>query len=101
MRFLDLGKVCVGLSRTWSGLLRDPTCVTRAHVEAFQAWMIDTRSASTALNKHKSLQQFFTWLMLDKEFIDRSPMERVHQPTPQKPVPVMREEDSARLLAAI
>ena len=26
----------------------DPTVVTRAHVEAFQAWMISTRSASTA-----------------------------------------------------
>ena len=31
----------------------DPCAVTRAHVEAFQAWMIETRSASTALNKHK------------------------------------------------
>jgi hypothetical protein len=35
--------------------------VIRAHVEAFQAWMIATRSASTALNKHKGLQQFFRW----------------------------------------
>jgi len=32
----------------------DPTAVTRAHVEAFQAWMIATRSAATALNKHKA-----------------------------------------------
>ena len=31
----------------------DPTLVTRAHVESFQAWMISTRSASTAVNKHK------------------------------------------------
>jgi hypothetical protein len=29
----------------------DPTMVSRAQVEAFQAWMIETRSASTALNK--------------------------------------------------
>ncbi|GAB3804734.1 hypothetical protein GCM10027605_29350 [Micromonospora zhanjiangensis] len=29
----------------------DPCTVTRAHVEAFQGWMIETRSASTALNK--------------------------------------------------
>ncbi|GAA0403961.1 hypothetical protein GCM10009541_53930 [Micromonospora gifhornensis] len=34
-----------------------PTAVTRRHVEEFQAWMVQTRSASTALNKHKSLQQ--------------------------------------------
>ncbi|UWP87597.1 hypothetical protein Dfulv_35480 [Dactylosporangium fulvum] len=33
----------------------DPTEVTKAHVEAFQAWMIETRSAATALNKHKGL----------------------------------------------
>jgi hypothetical protein len=31
---------------------KDPVEVTRAHVEAFQAWMNETRSASTALNKH-------------------------------------------------
>src|SRR6184192_331639 len=37
----------------------DPCAVSRAHVEYFQTWMIDTRSASTALNKHKCLQQFF------------------------------------------
>jgi len=28
----------------------DPTVVTRAHVELFQTWMIDTQSASTAVN---------------------------------------------------
>jgi integrase/recombinase XerC len=33
----------------------DPTAVAKAHVEAFQAWMIETRSASTSLNKHKGL----------------------------------------------
>lgn len=76
----------------------DPTTVTKAHVEAFQAWMIETRSASTALNKHKGLQQFFKWLVDDGE-LDRSPMERVRQPkTPQKLIPVMRDEDTTRLL---
>ena len=79
----------------------DPAEVTRAHVEAFQAWMIETRSPSTAVNKHKGLQQFFKWLLLDEQLIDRSPMDRVRQPkTPVKLVPVMREEDTGRLLAA-
>ncbi|MGB6161829.1 MAG: phage integrase N-terminal SAM-like domain-containing protein, partial [Pseudonocardiaceae bacterium] len=45
----------------------DPVEVSRAHVEAFQAWMIQTRSASTALNKHKGLQQFFKWLRDDEQ----------------------------------
>lgn len=79
----------------------DPCAVTRAHVEAFQAWMVDTRSASTALNKHKGLQQFFKWLRHDEEAIARSPMDRVRQPkTPKKLIPVMREDDTRQLLAA-
>jgi hypothetical protein len=41
----------------------DPTDVTKAHVEHFQAWVIETRSAATALNKHKGLQQFFKYLV--------------------------------------
>jgi integrase/recombinase XerC len=66
-------------------------------VEAFQAWMIETRSASTALNKHKGLQQFFKWLMLDEEEIDRSPMERVKQPkTPKTLIPIIRDDDTKK-----
>src|SRR5215218_4393957 len=33
----------------------DPAQVTKRHVEAFQAWVIEARSASTAPNKHKCL----------------------------------------------
>ena len=77
----------------------DPCEVTKGHVEAFQAWMIDTRSAATALNKHKGLQQFFKWLMVDEEDIDRSPMERVKQPKPTKKlIPVIRDDDTKRVL---
>jgi site-specific recombinase XerD len=76
----------------------DPSAVTRAHVEAFQAWMIETRSASTALNKHKGLQQFFRWLLAEDE-IDRSPMVRVPQPKiPQKLIPIMAVDDTRKLL---
>src|SRR5919198_3439380 len=79
----------------------DPAAVTRAHVEAFQAWMIETRSASTAVNKHKGLQQFFKWLLVDEQTISRSPMERVRPPkTPTKLVPVIRPDDTAKLLEA-
>ncbi|MEU4445713.1 tyrosine-type recombinase/integrase [Actinosynnema sp. NPDC050801] len=77
----------------------DPCEVTKGHVEAFQAWMIDTRSAATALNKHKGLQQFFKWLMVDEEDIDRSPMERVKQPKPAKKlIPVIRDDDTKKVL---
>jgi integrase/recombinase XerC len=145
MPLLDLQKLTAGLSRTWTGFLRDwdrslrsgnypettrynyllaaaqlarylgeyspdpdadhaaqdPAEVTRAHVEAFQAWMIQTRSASTALNKHKGLQQFFKWLLVDEQVIDRNPMDRVRQPkTPTKLIPVMREADTTKVLDA-
>lgn len=77
----------------------DPCIVTRAHVEFFQGWMIETRSASTALNKHKALQQFFTWLLLDEQDIDYSPMERVKPPaTRQKLIPVIRDDDTKKVL---
>jgi integrase/recombinase XerC len=76
----------------------DPGAVTRGHVESFQAWMIETRSASTALNKHKGLQQFFKWLLTEEE-IEHSPMERVRQPkTPQKLIPIITDDDTRKLL---
>ncbi|WP_238016979.1 phage integrase N-terminal SAM-like domain-containing protein [Dactylosporangium sp. AC04546] len=78
----------------------DPTDVTKAHVEHFQAWVIETRSAATALNKHKGLQQFFKYLV-DEDEMDRSPMDRVKQPkTPKKLIPVMRDDDTKKLLDA-
>lgn len=77
----------------------DPCAVTKAHVEAFQGWMIETRSASTALNKHKGLQQFFKWLLVDEQDIERSPMERVKQPKTQKKlIPVIRDDETAKVL---
>lgn len=61
--------------------------------------MIETRSVATAVNKHKALQQFFKWLMLDEEKIDRSPRERVRLPkAPTKLVPVVEDEVTTRLL---
>ena len=62
--------------------------------------MIETRSASTALNKHKNLQQFFKYLP-EVEEIGRSPMEWVKQPqTPQKLVPIMGDDDTKKLLGS-
>jgi site-specific recombinase XerD len=78
---------------------RTPTAVVRRHVEAFQTWMIESRSAATALNKHKALQQFFKWLMVDEEEIDHSPMLRVRQPRrPTKLVPIISAEETGKLL---
>lgn len=79
--------------------VQTPAAVTRQHVEAFQTWMIETRSAATALNKHKALQQFFKWLMVDEEEIDQTPMLRVRQPkTPKRLIPIIRDDDTKKIL---
>jgi site-specific recombinase XerD len=76
-----------------------PTAVTRRHVEAFQSWIIETRSPATALNKHKALQQFFKWLMVDEEEIEQTPMLRVRQPkTATRLIPIIRNEDTKKIL---
>ncbi|WP_165939821.1 phage integrase N-terminal SAM-like domain-containing protein [Saccharopolyspora aridisoli] len=54
----------------------DPAAVSRADVDSFQAWMIETRSASTALDKHKCLQQFFQWMAEDEQAVECSPGQR-------------------------
>lgn len=78
----------------------DPCEVTRAHVECFQGWMIQIRSASTALNKHKGLQQFFKWLLLDEQDIEHSPMRRVRQPRPGATlIPIIGAEDTGKVLS--
>jgi site-specific recombinase XerD len=82
-----------------SDAAEDPTDVRRADVERFLAWMIETRSASTALNKYKGLQQFFRYLVEDEE-MTRHPMDRIRQPTqPEKLVPVVADDELSALLA--
>ncbi|GIH03403.1 hypothetical protein Rhe02_14700 [Rhizocola hellebori] len=75
-----------------------PSAVSKADIESFQVWMIQTRSASTALNKYKALQQFFRWLVDDEE-IERSPLAKVRQPRqPAKLIPIISEVDTTLIL---
>jgi integrase/recombinase XerC len=48
-----------------TGAASDPTLVDGRQVVAFQASVIERRSAGTGLNKHKALQQFSRWLVAD------------------------------------
>ncbi|XVU23025.1 tyrosine-type recombinase/integrase [Actinoplanes sp. CA-054009] len=76
----------------------DPTLVNGRQVVAFQVWVIETRSASTGLNKYKALQQFFGWLVAEAE-IERSPMLEVPKPTAvQELVEVLSDEETGRIL---
>jgi hypothetical protein len=56
--------------------------ISRVDVESFQVRMIETRSAATALNKHKCLQQFFQWLAEDEQAVERSPVDGVRPDLP-------------------
>ncbi|WP_409464422.1 tyrosine-type recombinase/integrase [Amycolatopsis sp. GA6-003] len=81
-----------------SDAAQDPTDVGRKHIEWFIAWMIHTRSASTALNKYKALQQFCNYLVESDE-MDRHPMAKLSQPaTTEKLVPIVDDDQLARLL---
>lgn len=72
--------------------------VTRHDVGEFIAHLLQTRSASTASNRFRALQQFFKWCV-EEELLETGPMERLKPPTvPEVPVPVLAEDDLRRLL---
>lgn len=76
----------------------DPKGIRRDDITDFVAHLAETRSASTASVRYRALQQFFAW-MVDEEEIAKSPMERMKAPlVPEKPVPVLSEDQVRRLL---
>ena len=82
------------------GMPTNAGAVTREHIEAFLADMLDRLSASTTAKHYRSLQQLWKWLADDGE-IPRSPMERMSPPAvPEQPVPILTDDELARLLAA-
>jgi site-specific recombinase XerD len=73
--------------------------ITRGDVESFVAQLVETRSASTASNRFRALQQFFKFLVEEDE-IHESPMLRMRAPqVPEQPVAVLTEDDLRKLLA--
>jgi site-specific recombinase XerD len=81
------------------GMACTPSAIAREHVEAFIEHILDQRSASTAANRYRSLQQFFRWLV-DEGEITVSPMTKMRPPlVPEKPVPILSVDEQRRLLA--
>jgi len=71
--------------------------ISREHVEVFIAAELERTAPSSAATPYRSLQQLFGWL--DEE-VDGSPMAKTRPPKiPEKPVPVLPDEDVRRLLA--
>lgn len=72
--------------------------VTREHVEAFIAHLLDTRSPSTAKTRYGGLQAFWRWCEGEGE-IPTSPMARMRPPAvPEQPVDVLTDDQLRALL---
>jgi site-specific recombinase XerC len=81
-----------------AGMPTELAHITREHVEEFIVQLVTSRSAATALNRYRGLQQFFKWAVLDGE-IRESPMARMSPPkVPEQPVPVLGPEQLTALL---
>jgi site-specific recombinase XerC len=72
--------------------------IRREHVEAFIAAELERTAPSSAATRYRSLQQLFNWLDEEGE-ITGSPMAKMRPPKiPEKPVPVLPDDDIRRLL---
>jgi site-specific recombinase XerC len=80
------------------GMPREPEALSREHVEAFIADVLQRWRPATASNRYRALQSFFKYLM-EVDVIRRSPMERMKPPiVPEEPPAVLTEEEIKRLL---
>jgi site-specific recombinase XerD len=74
--------------------------ITRQDIEAYLAQIAATRSPSTAHTRYKALRLFFAWAVEEGE-VDANPMTHVRSPmVPDKPVPVLTDDELRALLAA-
>jgi site-specific recombinase XerC len=74
--------------------------IRREHIEAFIASELERTAPSSAATRYRSLQQFFKWLD-DEGEVTGSPMAKMRPPLiPEKPVPVLPDDDIRRLLAS-
>ncbi len=76
------------------------TEIGREDIEAFVTWQRTTRSASTASNRYRALQQFWKWLLLEEE-ITVNPFDRMRPPKIEvTEVPVVPADDLRKLFKA-
>jgi site-specific recombinase XerD len=72
--------------------------ITREHVEAFIAHLLETRKPATAANRYRALSSFFNWALEEGE-ISQHPMRNMKPPTiPETPVPVLSDDELKALL---
>lgn len=92
----------LGAFLTDEGMPTDVEYITREHVEAFVAHLLERWKPATADNRYRALHRFFNWCVDEEELIARSPMERMKKPAiPEAPPPVLRESDIRALLKSM
>lgn len=80
--------------------IQNPAGVTRAHLERWVLHLVQTRSASTASNRYRSIQQFWRWC-LEQEEVGTDPTARMKPPMiPEVDAPILRVAEVRQLLAA-
>jgi site-specific recombinase XerD len=78
----------------------DLDAITRQDVERFLIDQLETRSATSAAVRFRSLQQVFGW-MVREDYIAASPMDGLKAPKPTtKPVPVIPDDGLKALVRA-
>ena len=84
-----------------AGAPTDVARLTREHVEMFEVHLYAAgRQPSTVSVRHRALQAFFKWAVVERE-IAASPMANMPAPiVPEKPVPVPKDDDLKKLLVA-
>jgi site-specific recombinase XerD len=83
-----------------NGMPTDAAKVKREHVETYIAEQVIRWKPATANQRHRSLAQFWKFLLEEGE-IRRNPMERMKPPkVPEEQVPVISDDDLTKLLAA-
>jgi site-specific recombinase XerD len=72
--------------------------VDRAAIEDWIGSLLETRSAATANNRYRAIQQWFAWMMEEDELIE-SPLARMRPPqVPEQPTEVLSVEQIRTLL---
>jgi site-specific recombinase XerD len=74
--------------------------IEKGDIEGFLVSRLESVAPATANQEFRALQQFFRWAEAEGD-IEVSPMHRMRAPrVPEKPVPVVAEDDLRRLLKA-
>jgi len=96
--YLTVGDNLLGYLRQ-AGMPTAASAVTRDHLEAFLADLVDRLAAATVAKHYRSLQQLFRWLVEDGE-ITTHPMAKMRPPkVPEQPVEILTDDELSRLLA--